>query len=140
MAAPTIADLFNGKVVQREYSAPCVIEYVVLARTVLVSLTVEQSFTFEGLTEAQAANTTDVTVTDVGGTQYTVPFKQSFTDGSQGYAIVPQEQVEVNRERMSPHMWRVTVTRRGTRLSRYYSDGTSAMIFDAPTWARGYLP
>ena len=140
MAQPTTADLFDGKVVQREYSSPCMMEYVVAARAVIVSLTVEQTFRFEGLTETQAMSTTDVQVTDVGGTQYTVPFKQSFTDGSSGYAIVPKEQVEIQRERMSPHLWRVTVTRKGSRLSRYYSDGTSSVIFDAPTWATGYLP
>jgi len=140
MATPTIADLFDGKVVQREYSSPCTVEWIVAARTVVVSLTVEQSFTFVGLDETQAMSTADVSVTDVGGTQYTVPFKQSFTDGSQGYAIAPKEQVEIQRERMSPHMWRVTVTRRGSRLVRYLADGTSSLIFEAPSWATGYLP
>lgn len=140
MAAPTTADLFDGKVTQREYSSAVAVEWVVAARTVLVALTVEQVFRFEGLTETQAMSTTAVAVEDVAGTQYTVPFQQSFTDGSTGYAIAPKEQVEIQRERMSPHMWRVTVTRRGSRLVRYYSDGTSSMVFDAPSWATGYLP
>ena len=133
-----IADMFNGRVSQREYSSPLAVEYIVLSRTYLVSLTVEQVFTFEGLTEAQANNTTAVEVVDVGGTTYTVPFMQSFTDGSTGYAICPQEQVEIQRERMSPHLWRVTVTRRGSRLSRYGQ--TVSLLFDAPSWATPYLP
>jgi len=137
-AQQAIANMFNGRVSQREYSSALAVEYVVLARTYLVHLTVEQVFTFEGLTEAQANNTESIEVVDVGGTSYTVPFEQSFTDGSTGYAICPQEQVEIQRERMSPRLWRVTVTRRGSRLMRY--GGETSMIFDAPDWAKPYLP
>ena len=137
-AQQAIADMFNGRVSQREYSSALAVEYFVLARTYIVHLTVEQVFTFEGLTETQANNTESVVVEDVGGTSYTVPFKQSFTDGSTGYAICPQEQVEVQRERMSPHLWRVIVTRRGSRLMRYGQ--ATSMIFDAPDWAKPYLP
>ena len=139
MAAPTTADMFTG-VSQREYSASIAVDFVGTVRTYLVALTVEQTFTFEGLTESQALSTTDVDVTDVGGAQYTVPFKQSFKDGSTGYAICPQEQVEVQRDKMSPRMWRVTVTRRGTTLKRYYTNGTATeQIFGAPSWAQPFI-
>lgn len=140
MAAPSISDLFTGEVVQREYSSPLLIEWIVMARAVVISHTVEQTFAFEGLTYAQAHTTMPQFVTDVVGNTYTVPFQSSFTDGSKGYAIYPQEQVDVQRDRMSPHMWRVTVTRRGSKLVRLYSDGSSDKIFDAPTWAASLLP
>lgn len=139
MASPTIADLFDGNVAQREYSSPSSVEFVNAARTVVVVLTVEQTFRFEGLSETQAKSTADVSVTDVGGTQYTVPFKQSFSDGSTGYAIAPKEQVEIQRERMSPRLWRVTVTRRGSKAVRYYGDGTTSTIFSAPLWAQSFI-
>lgn len=139
MANPTTSQLFDGKVVQREYSSALGVEIISAQRTYYVSLTVEQVFSFAGLNETQANSTESVTVTDVGGTVYTVPFKQSFTDGSTGYAICPQEQVEVQRERMSPRLWRVTVTRRGSKLVRIYPNGSKTTLFDAPTWAASYV-
>lgn len=139
MAQPTIAQLFDGRVSQREYSSALGVEIISAQRTYYVALTVEQVFTFAGLDETQANSTADVNVSDVGGTQYTVPFKQSFTDGSTGYSICPQEQVEIQRERMSPRMWRVTVTRRGSKLVRIYPDGSKTTLFNAPTWAASYI-
>ena len=89
----------------------------------------EQVFRFEGLTDSQAHDTSAVTVTDVAGAQYTITPATSITDGSSGSASFEQEVVEVDREHMSPHLWRMIVTRRGGQLFR---NGTS--IVSPPAW------
>ena len=125
---------------QREFSAMLQVEWVGTARTVLIAYTVEQRFLFEGMPRADAFSQSSVTVSDVGGASYTFTPKTSATDGSSGYAICPQEFVEVQRERMTPHLWRMIVVRRGTKLVRRYMNGTETTIFNAPSWASGGLP
>ena len=124
---------------QREFSAMLQVEWVGTARTVLVAYTQEQRFLFEGMPRSEAFSVNAITVNDIGGASYTFTPKTSSTDGSTGYAICPQESVEVQRERMTPHLWRMTVVRRGTKLVRRYMNGTESAIFNAPTWA-GALP
>lgn len=136
----TVAQCFCGQVEEREYSQVHGVEmtptYLVdgvpqgFTRTLAVTRTKEQTFRFEGLTDAQAHSTASVTVTDVSGTSYTVPMKGSVTDGSIGSAAFETEIVEVSRRRISPHLWEVVVTRRGSAL---YVNGVVSIA--APSWA-----
>lgn len=130
MSTPTTADFFSGKVQQREYNQFIAVEVVGGVRRLYVSETVEQVFEFEGLTYALAHSTAEITVTDVAGTQYTFTPAQSYDDGSSGYGTFAKEQVTVSRSRMSPHLWRMEVVRRGSRLLE-----NGAVIIAGPTWA-----
>lgn len=130
MSTPTTSDFFSGKVQQREYNQFIAVEVVGGVRHLYVSETVEQVFDFEGLTYALAHSTSSVTVTDVDGVQYTFTPVQSYDDASSGYGTFAKEQVTVSRSRMSPHLWRMEVVRRGSRL---LDNGTE--IIAGPTWA-----
>lgn len=139
MAAPTREDMFNGRVTEREYSQFVAKETVpsTYIDGVPVSWTTntytarykEQTFTFEGLTEAQANDTTAITVTDASGVQYTFTPQASITDGSSGSASFERQAVEVERSMMSPHMYKLIVTRRGGELRK-----NNAVEIYAPTW------
>lgn len=136
----TVAECFCGQVEEREYSQVVAVEVTpttmvdgvptAWTRTLSVSVTKEQAFRFEGLTDAQAHSTASVTVSDVSGTSYDVPMAASVADGSTGSAAFETEVVEVSRRRTSPRMWEVTVTRRGSSL---YVNG--AKTVSAPSWA-----
>ena len=130
MSTHTTSDFFSGKVQQREYNQFIAVEVVGGVRHLYLSETVEQVFDFEGLTYALAHSTSSVTVTDVDGVQYTFTPVQSYDDGSSGYGTFAKEQVTVSRSRMSPHLWRMEVVRRGSRL---LDNGTE--IIAGPTWA-----
>ncbi len=136
----TVADCFCGQVEEREYSQVVAVEVTpttmvdgvptAFTRTLSVAVTKEQTFRFEGLTDAQAHSTAAVAVSDVSGTSYAVPMSASVTDGSTGSAAFEKEVVEVSRRRTSPHMWEVAVMRRGSSL---YVNG--AKTISAPAWA-----
>lgn len=136
----TVAQCFCGQVEEREYAQVNAVEVVATAmvdgvptgytRKSYTTRTKEQTFRFEGLTDAQAHSTSSVTVADVSGTSYTVPMAGSVTDGSTGTAAFETEIVEVSRRRTSPHMWEVVVTRRGSALY----EGAEKKI-SAPSWA-----
>lgn len=130
MSTPTTSDFFSGKVQQREYNQFIAVEVVSGVRHLYVSETVEQVFDFEGLTYDLAHYTGPITVTDVEGVSYTFTPAQSYDDGSSGYGTFAKEQVTVSRSRMSPHLWRLEVVRRGSRL---LDNGTE--IIAGPTWA-----
>ena len=130
MSTPTTADFFSGKVQQREYNQFIAVEVVSGVRHLYVSETVEQVFDFEGLPYDLAHYTGPITVTDVAGVTYTFTIAQSYDDGSSGYGTFAKEQVTVARSRMSPHLWRLEVVRRGSRL---LDNGTE--IITGPTWA-----
>ena len=139
MEGDTRANFFNGRVTEREYSQFVAKETVpaVYVDGVPVSWTTntytarykEQVFSFEGLTEAQANDTSAITVTDVSGTQYTFTPQTSIVDGNSGSASFEQESVEVERSRMSPHMFKLIVARRGGELRR-----NNSVITSAPAW------
>lgn len=126
--ADTLAAKFNGKVAQSEYSQIVMLESGTTGTTVqsfwrnlVTSRTVEQVFTFEGCTFAEAHYAGSVTVTDIDNTSYTLNTVGSVTDGSTGSATFPVEEVTVERRRVSPHMWTLEVRRKGMA---YYVNGT----------------
>jgi len=127
--ALTWQQAFKGKVGQEAYNQAFALEGT-LRRITCKAVT--QTFEFEGLDEAEAKKTDSVTVTDVGGTSYTFMPKCSFTDSSTGTMVFPTDQVRVTRSHMSPHLWRVTVQRTGTR---YYLNGVVIPGFEGPQWA-----
>lgn len=102
----TIADYFDGKVDQSEYVQALAKEAGHLWRGTMTS----KRFTFTGVPTSIINNLPEnVSVTDIGGTSYTIPLRAKFTDGSSGYAIFPAEEVKVTKSRMSYHMWQLTV-------------------------------
>ena len=70
----------------------------------------EEVFVFEGVPTSLKDTTDDVTVTDVGGSSYTVSLSESLE--TSGTLMVETDSNRVDRERMSPHMWRIVVTKR----------------------------
>lgn len=71
---------------------------------------VEDVFEFIGVPASLKDSTGTVTVTDVGGTQYTVSLDKAVT--VQGLAMFETMSNRVQRIRMSPHLWRIVVTHR----------------------------
>ena len=149
----SVADCFIGRVVQREYAQEFDFEFVPnytvvkdkngvelyryissYTRNFVTAKVVEQTFRFTGLTRAQAFGTSAITVTDLGGAQYTITPKSSITDGSTGSRVMIVEEVSVQRTPVSPHMWEMVVTRRGFR---YYVNG--AQILPGPDWIASYV-
>ena len=100
---------FCGKVEQRESSSVHALEWY-WGSHVWVRKTVTRVFRFEGLSYANAHLTTAQTVTDVDGTQYTVPMEDGFVDSSTGTMVFETYSCQVVRQRVSPHLWRVVVT------------------------------
>lgn len=143
---------FTGRVIQREYSQEFDFEYVPNYSTVtrdgvevaryiasytrnfVTAKVVEQTFRFLGLTRTLAFGTTNVTVEDLNSNEYTIPLKNSITDGSSGSRVMIIEEVNVQRIPISPHLWELSVTRRGLR---YYVNGTQ--ILAGPTWIADYV-
>lgn len=104
--AMALADYFDGKVDQTEYVQALAKEGGHLYRGTMTS----RRFTFTGVPTTIVNDLPEsVAVTDIGGEQYTIPLRASFTDGSTGYAIFPAEEVKVVKTRMSYHMWQITV-------------------------------
>lgn len=150
--AVSYADCFTGRVVQREYAQEFDFEFVPnytvvtrdgvevsryissYTRNFVTAKVVEQTFRFAGLTRALAFGTSNITVTDLGGTSYTITPKSSVTDGSSGSRVMIVEEVSVQRIPVSPRMWELTVTRRGLR---YYVNGSQ--ILDGPSWISAYV-
>lgn len=149
----SVADCFVGRVVQREYAQEFDFEHIPIytvikdengvevsryisgyIRNFVTAKVVEQTFRFTGLTRAQAFGTAAITVTDLGGAQYTITPKSSITDGSQGSRVMIIEEVNVQRTPVSPHMWEMVVTRRGFR---YYVNGSQFM--PGPDWIAAYV-
>lgn len=98
--------------------------------------TVEQVFRFEGLPANLAFSRDTVTVTDVNGASYTFALEPSITDGSNGTRVMPVETVDVQRNRMTPHMWELVVTRRGMR---YFCNGSRLVMAAEPAWLTAIL-
>lgn len=133
----SIADYFDGNVGQDEFTQ--VVDLVAgwsggfiptFVRELVTRRAKTQTFTFTGVPNSLAGNTSAVTVTDIGGNSYTVPMASSFTDGSSGTKVMETESVQVRRRRLSYHMWEISVTRTG---SEYYVNGTK--IINGPGWA-----
>lgn len=125
---------FTGRVAQREYAQTFDFEYAGGVRSLVTAKVVEQSFRFTGCSYSDAHTTSDVSVTDNNGTVWTVPMKSSIVDGSAGFRVMIAEEVNVQRTPITPHMWEVVVTRRG---SRYFVNGTK--VVDGPAWIADYV-
>lgn len=139
-----LADYFCGRVGQREYACVYDFEFGTVSggivssayRNLVVARTVEQTFRFEGVPASLVDSSASVTVSDVGGKSYTFAPVCSFTDGSTGSRVFEVESVNVARVRMSPHMWELTVTRRGVR---YFINGTRLPLVNEPAWLSAIL-
>lgn len=123
----TLADFFDGKVDQQEYSQSVAViagegRYTADVKT--------QRFTFVAVPSDLAHSESEITVTDIDERQYTFTPKGSFSDASTGYAVFATEEVKVTRARLSYHLWTLTVERTGRRL---YLDGE--IKFNGPSWA-----
>ena len=132
-----LANFFDGKVAQEEFTQVVDLNtgttggYLpIFFRELVTREAVTQTFTFTGCSYADAHSTAQVTVTDIGGHQYTFTPKSSVTDGSSGTKVFETESVQVRRRRISYHMWEVEVTRTG---SRYLVN--NAVIIHGPSWA-----
>lgn len=132
-----LANFFDGKVAQEEFTQVVDLNtgttggwLPVFYRELVTREAVTQTFTFTGCSYADAHSTAQVTVTDIGGHQYTFTPKSSVTDGSSGTKVFETESVQVRRRRISYHMWEVEVTRTG---SRYLVN--NSVIINGPSWA-----
>ena len=120
MSAPTIADYFAGRVRRVEYDQALGLEervamilngvpqgiYYVLYRAHIV----EETFEFIGVPASLADETGTIYVTDVGGATHSVSLTSS--SSVTGTAMFETSSNRVERERMSPHMWRIRVTKK----------------------------
>lgn len=115
---------FSGKVERGDYFQPvAAIKWRVVTLTdsdgnpltfregydVFTAKVSEESFRFEGLTYAQAHATDAQTVTDVDGVSHTVPFAPALTQPTYDEFSWEKHSVNVQRARISPHMWAVSV-------------------------------
>ena len=132
-----LANFFDGKVGQDEFTQIVDLNtgttggYIpIFFRELVTREAVTQTFTFTGCSYADAHSTEQVTVTDIGGHQYTFTPKSKVTDGSSGTKVFETESVQVRRRRISYHMWEVEVTRTG---SRYLVN--NSVIINGPSWA-----
>jgi hypothetical protein len=126
MSAPTIEDYFAGRVRRVEYDQALGLEervaryvdnvpqgyYYVLYRAHIV----EETFEFIGVPPSLAdygngtGESAAVSVTDVGGATHSVSLTSS--SSVTGTAMFETSSNRVERERMSPHMWRIRVTKK----------------------------
>jgi len=143
---------FTGRVIQRDYAQEFDFEFVPnytivtkdgvevsryissYTRNFVTAKVVEQTFRFLGLTRALAFGTGSVTVADLNSNEYTFDLKSSITDSSSGSRVMVTEEVNVQRIPISPHLWELSVTRRGLR---YFVNGTK--ILDGPSWISSYV-
>ena len=132
-----LANFFDGKVAQEEFTQVVDLNtgttggYLpIFFRELVTREAVTQVFTFTGCSYDDAHSTAQVTVTDIGGHQYTFTPKSKVTDGSSGTKVFETESVQVRRRRISYHMWEVEVTRTG---SRYLVN--NEVIINGPSWA-----
>lgn len=132
-----LANFFDGKVAQEEFTQVVDLNtgttggYLpIFFRELVTREAVTQTFTFTGCSYDDAHSTAQVTVTDIGGHQYTFTPKSKVTDGSSGTKVFETESVQVRRRRISYHMWEVEVTRTG---SRYLVN--NSVIINGPSWA-----
>lgn len=132
-----LANFFDGKVAQEEFTQVVDLNtgttggYIpIFFRELVTREAVTQVFTFTGCSYDDAHSTAQVTVTDIGGHQYTFTPKSKVTDGSSGTKVFETESVQVRRRRISYHMWEVEVTRTG---SRYLVN--NEVIINGPSWA-----
>ena len=132
-----LANFFDGKVAQEEFTQVVDLNtgttggYIpIFFRELVTREAVTQVFTFTGCSYDDAHSTAQVTVTDIGGHQYTFTPKSSVTDGSSGTKVFETESVQVRRRRISYHMWEVEVARTG---SRYLVN--NEVIINGPSWA-----
>ena len=149
-----LADHFTGRVAQREYSQEFDFEFIPnytvvtrdgvevqryissYTRNFVTAKVVEQTFRFTGCSAADAHTTTNVSVTDNNNTTWSVPMKSAIVDGSSGSRVMVVEEVMVQRIPISPHMWEVTVTRRGFK---YYVNGGVISLTNTPAWIVNYV-
>lgn len=132
--AVSYSSAYVGRVVQHEYPQVFDFEYAGGVRSLVTAKVVEQTFRFNGLTRALAFGTSPITVTDINGSSYTFTPLTSITDGSYGTRVMVSEEVSVQRIAISPHLWDLVVTRRG---SRYFVNGTK--VVDGPAWIANYV-
>ena len=149
-----LADHFTGRVAQREYSQEFDFEFIPnytvvtrdgvevqryissYTRNFVTAKVVEQTFRFTGCSAADAHTTTNVSVTDNNSTTWSVPMKTAIVDGSTGSRVMVVEEVMVQRMPISPHMWEVTVTRRGFK---YYVNNEAISLTNTPAWIADYV-
>lgn len=125
--AASISDLpnyFHAVSADRKWHQALALEWLP-GRTVWSGLFEERSYDFIGVPIAIAnlvaalttsSSTTSVSVTDAGGTSYTVPLVEQFVDGSTGTAIVEKIAVIVDIGYFSPHLRTIRVTKRICKL------------------------
>lgn len=126
--AASISDLpnyFHAASADRKWHQALALEWILGVRTVWSGLFEERSYDFIGVPIAIAnqvrsltagSATTSVSVTDAGGTSYTVPLVEQFVDGSTGIAIVEKIAVIVDIGYFSPHLRTIRVTKRICKL------------------------
>lgn len=126
--AASISDLpnyFHAASADRKWHQALALEWILGVRTVWSGLFEERSYDFIGVPIAIAnlvaalttsSATTSVSVTDAGGTSYTVPLVEHFVDGSTGTAIVEKIAVIVDIGYFSPHLRTIRVTKRICKL------------------------
>lgn len=149
-----LADHFTGRVAQREYSQEFDFEFIPnytvvtrdgvevqryiasYTRNFVTAKVVEQTFRFTGCSAADAHTTTNVSVTDNNNTTWSVPMKTAIVDGSTGSRVMVVEEVYVQRTPISPHMWEVTVMRRGFK---YYVNDEAISLTNTPAWIADYV-
>ena len=150
MAVLTLQACFNGKVEQDEAAGVFDFETLLVpsaivdgvpqgfytVRNLVTFKSITQTFRFLGLSASLAHTRTSTTVTDIGGSSYTFVPDPGVTDGSAGTRVMEVERVEVERPRISPHLWGMVVRRTGTR---YYLNGTKINLSNEPAWLTAIL-
>ena len=150
MAVLTLQTGFSGKVEQIEAAGvfdfetqlvpTAIVDGVPMGfytvRNLVTFKSITQTFRFTGLSEALAHTRKSTTVTDIGGTSYSFYPAPGITDGSLGTRVMEVERVEVQRPRISPHLWGLVVRRTGTR---YYLNATKINLSNEPAWLTAIL-
>ena len=122
--AESFVTYYNGQAHQREYSTFLALVYENGERVAYTAKHLQQSFEFVGVPESLARTTvprsSPITVTDISGTTHTISIERYLSETSGGYAPFIHENVEVDRQPMSPRLWRVSVNR---VVSEMYRNG-----------------
>ena len=144
MAAQSLAEFFNGVVVERKWEQPMHIDYVPnylaitdqdgntttyttsYSRYLYTARFKERRYSFIGVPKSVTTSSGthnlstgisgSVSVTDVDGVSHSVFLDEKFVDGSQGSSVIEKDNNSVEISRMTPHMWRVDVVRRVCEL------------------------
>lgn len=115
----SLADYYNGRSATREYSSFLALVYENGVRVAYTAKHLVQTFTFIGVPESLAfAEYDSLSVADITGTTHSIAVKSYLSETSGGYAPFIHVQIEVDRQRMSPHLWNVSVTRTCSEMYR----------------------